>query len=164
MTIHYELTKDDFRRALLLHRRKNKRFSLTVILLVLFTILGVVLPILAMRDEDHDLFLTVLPIVIAIVFWMSFFVAPRTSAKKQFGSSPSSQGRIDMEVSESGIHFRSANAESTAKWQTFVRCLEDKWVLMLMSSAVMFVVIPKRAFTPEQLNEFRSYIPETIWQ
>jgi hypothetical protein len=165
MTVHYELTVDDFREGLRLFRRKGKLTLLVVGWIVLLTGLLVVLPVMA-AFSGHDMaftFKSLFPLALfVIIACTAFWLGPHFAARRQFNTSPSSKGPIDLEVSDSGLHFRSPTTDSKMSWQNFARVLESKSMFLLFTSVQAFLVVPKRAFTAEQLNEFRARIPKGI--
>ena len=61
-------------------------------------------------------------------------------------------------MSDSGMIFRSAKGTAELNWDAFPRYAETKNLFMLYVQSRLFHVIPKRAFTPEDLLAFREML------
>ena len=92
--------------------------------------------------------------IFALVCLSLASIMRHSAASRQFKNNPSAKGRVTLTVLENGIHQQSQHDESTMNWSSFVAWYEGKSVLMLMKSSVQGIVVPKRAFTPDQLTEF----------
>jgi hypothetical protein len=103
------------------------------------------------------------PSMVLLALLLIFVPATRwLNARRQFRSAPSAQAPITMTVSDEGVAFRSQYTDSKVAWSLFVRWLDGKSVFALLQSNVVFNVIPKRAFSPDQLAEFREILRRKI--
>jgi hypothetical protein len=61
-------------------------------------------------------------------------------------------------ISEEGIHLVTPFEESQTKWSSIVRYLESKKIFMLFHAALIFTIIPKRAFASGETDTFRELL------
>jgi hypothetical protein len=59
----------------------------------------------------------------------------------------------------SGVSYRSPTAHSEVSWQRFSR-IRETGAFFFLDSSVSSLYVPKRAFSPEQLSEFRRLMAE----
>ncbi len=69
---------------------------------------------------------------------------------------------MTMEASDTGLTVHTAHADSKASWSAYVAWAETKSVFVILPQPRIYVPIPKRAFTPEQLVEFRELLGRHI--
>jgi hypothetical protein len=72
------------------------------------------------------------------------------------------QSPITLDVLEDGLKFHSPHADSRLAWSAYVAWGEAKSVFIIMPQPRVYVTIPKRAFTGEQLTEFREMLQRSI--
>ena len=99
-------------------------------------------------------FQMLVPIVIGLV--LAFRL--RLFAKLSFKRDLVDQGKVTVAASESGIQFLSAKGTSNAKWSAFIRYTETRNLFILYPQSSLFNIIPKRAFAPSDLLEFRQML------
>jgi hypothetical protein len=163
--VTYELTPDDFKQGLLAHRRSKKaRFWALRILMASGGALVVVMLLAILQggmkpELEQSIKQQSLPFVAIIGFWvLAYFTLPAYAARKQFSGAPSLRGVRKLSASEEGVAFASQLTEGTTAWSTYVKWLENDKVFALMSSNTAMVVIPKRAFSEQQAEEFRRLL------
>jgi hypothetical protein len=100
--------------------------------------------------------------MLAVLLIGFYWLCPYYSARKQFSGSPSAKLLINVEASEDGLHFKTDESDSSTTWRTFVKWRERKTVFVLFSSPVVFYVLPKRAFAPEQVEELREMLKRNV--
>lgn len=164
MEVNYQLTVDDFRRAIKTYRTRTPFLSWTVRVGIGFAILifatGVTLLIL----EPHGhAFRNLIPLYIFYTLWtLVFWTSPYLSARSQFRGSPSATAPITLDVTDAGLHFRSQHTDSKVDWSAYVKWLEEKTIFALFPTPKIFIVIPKRAFTVDQVSEFRELLRQHV--
>jgi hypothetical protein len=164
MEVNYQLTVDDFRRAIKAYRTRTKflrwtaRFGIGFVALVLAT--GVILLIFAPHgDSFHNL----IPLFMFFILWILILWAlPYLSARSQFRGSPSAKTPITLVVTDAGLQFRSQYTDSKVNWSAYVKWLEEKEIFALFPNPKVFIVIPKRAFTVDQVSEFRGFLRQHV--
>lgn len=169
-TLHvtYELCSADYRDVFVAYRKASffRRWLQRIIVSLATLILGLEIALFIIDQSNpnvHNAYLNLRPLAVLAVLWLLvFLVFPHFNARKQFQNSPSSQGTIRLEADDKGIHVISAITDTKTEWTAYVRWLEGSEVFAVMSSPVVFMVIPKRAFTPEQLTLFRELLRTKI--
>ena len=157
MEVTFELTADDFYDAMKACRRKTvvAPWALPAITVAF----GLLVTYLLFHGSP---FKNLIPLVLACMFGLIVSIlAPlsrHSAARRQFQCNPSTKGLITLTVSESGINLRSQHTDSTAAWSSFVLWCEGKSVFAMMMSPVIFYALPKRAFSTDQLIEFRELL------
>jgi hypothetical protein len=164
MEVNYQLTVDDFRRAIKVYRTRTPflrwtvRFGIGFAILVLAT--GVILLILA---PHGGAFQNLMPLCILFMFWITImWASPYLSARSQFRGSPSAKAPITLDVSDAGLQFRSQHTDSKVDWSAYVKWLEEKAIFAIFPNPRVFIVIPKRAFTVDQVSEFRELLRQHV--
>jgi hypothetical protein len=164
MTTTYELVQRDFYDAILAHRNRS---ILTKWLLRFLTFMWVACAVItalamAMRPDLHPQ-QNFLPIVFIGMFWMLiFWGSPWWAARNQFLKQPSAQGPRTLLADAAGIHWKWNGGSSDIEWKNFVRFHETKNQFLLYSSPIIFNVVPKRALTLDQRDDFRLILTENL--
>jgi len=104
----------------------------------------------------------VFTVIFGILWFAYMLLAPRLSARRQFGNNPIAQSPITLDVSEHGLEFHNPHAESKVEWSAYVAWGEAKSVFMIMPQPREYVAIPKRAFSEGQVSEFRDMLRRNI--
>jgi len=69
---------------------------------------------------------------------------------------------MTIEATGAGLEIHSVHADSKVAWSAYMAWGENKTVFVILPQPRIYVPIPKRAFTPEQLNEFRELLRRNI--
>ena len=71
---------------------------------------------------------------------------------------------IRVEMNETGVEIirTSGDADVRYRWQAFVKQLESESLYLLFPTEMSFVIIPKRALTPDQQTELRDLLAAHI--
>jgi YcxB-like protein len=88
--------------------------------------------------------------------------SPWWAARNQFLKQPAAQGPRKVLLDLSGVHWRWNGGSADIEWKNFVRFQETKSQFLLYSSPACFNIIPKRAFTPDQIGSFRRLVAENL--
>lgn len=67
-----------------------------------------------------------------------------------------------LEISEDGITTSTAAARSELKWVCFIGYHEDKNLFLLYQQPRLFNIVPKRAFAPGEMGQFRELLKRKI--
>lgn len=139
-----------------------RRWVFRLIWIVISVLIALALALLAFRPIMSTL-QTVGPLIGAGVAWLVILVAaPHLSARRQFRNTPSAHDQMTIEVSDSGLQIRSVHADSKVAWSAYMAWGEYKSVFVILPQPRIYVPIPKRAFTAEQLVEFRELLGRNI--
>jgi len=164
--VNYELTWRDFLSAIKLSRPRIARY--VTWLLALFAVVAVVgeIVLLAFSKENLRLQLAAMSlrplVVLAVLWWLLARFGIYLSAKKQFRGSPGSQVPINLVILEEGLRFKTSLSDSTTSWKSFIKYSENSEVFVIRPSPVIFNVIPKRAFTEDQIRVFRETLQRNM--
>jgi hypothetical protein len=164
MEITYELTKSDFLDAVKAHRNRSafsKWFPRTFAGIA-FVVTGVGLFQLISRPDNQTLSNFAPVFVLAAVWAALVWGGPWLMAQRLYGKQPSRQGPRTMFLDTAGVHLRWSGGTSDLGWNNFTRQLEGNHHFLLYTSPILFTIVPKRAFTGEQLSEFRTVLTENI--
>lgn len=66
------------------------------------------------------------------------------------------------DISDEGFHIQTFSEDSQTKWAAFVRVLESDKIFMLFHSEWIFIIIPKRAFGPAEVDQFRELVRRNV--
>ena len=84
--------------------------------------------------------------------------ALRRLFRKRYRTDKRFKHDFTSDLSDEGIHIVTPFEESQMKWSSIVRYLESENIFMLFYAALIFTVIPKRAFAPGEVEMFREYL------
>jgi hypothetical protein len=108
-------------------------------------------------------FVTGLPgLVFSVAALLFIWAGPSLSGRRQFRNTPSAHDPMTVEASASGLQIHSIHADSQVAWSAYMAWGEYKSVFVILPQPRIFVPIPKRAFTSEQLAEFRELLSRNI--
>ncbi len=165
MQVCYQLTESDFRGGMIAYRHRRRlsrwayRFGIatTAVLAILCTAM------LFIGGADRNIVRNLAPLLGLMAFWiLILWVSPYLSARSQFRGSRHAQGPKTLQVSATELNFQSEHGDSRLLWSGFVGWAEEKQVFALFTNPKVFVVLPKRAFTAEQIVEFRELLRQNI--
>lgn len=164
MEVSYQLTQRDFLDSFIAHRNRSPvtKWGLRLLFAFFFTLGGGVLLLVVLRPDRMKLS-DVFPIFVLVAVW-SFFIwgLPRWAARNQYRKQPSARGPITATFDAGGVHWRWDGGSSEIQWKNFIRCLEAREQILLYPSPAYFSIVPKRAFTSEQMAEFRTLVGQHI--
>jgi YcxB-like protein len=162
--VTFQPTADDYHqgylawRALPAWRRWLVRLAYVVLAMaILLIVLGLFLDHKAATVQNAvvGIFCTTLCLVF---LWQG----PRFSSGRQFRKTPSAQSPVTLNVSDAGLETHSIHGASKVSWSTYVAWTEAKSVFVILPQPRIYIPIPKRAFTEEQINEFREILRRNI--
>lgn len=155
----YELTQKDFFESLIAHRNRTtlRKWFYRLLLAITLLLAGAGLPAV-FRNNTPTLSNFAPLLFLSALMWGS----PWWSARLQFRKQPAAQGRQTVLLDADGVHGRGDTGQSDVEWRSFIRWLECKNQILIYSSPVYFIIIPKRALTPDQLTEIRGLLAQNI--
>jgi YcxB-like protein len=162
MQVTFQLTPDDYRDGLLAWRnlRSWRRWGFRV-LAIWMGLIFLVSVLQLFVAPAH--FVSALPgIVFSVVALVFIWYGPSLSGRRQFRNTPSAHDPMTIEASDSGLHIHSIHADSKVSWSAYMAWGECKSVFIILPQPRIYVPIPKRALTPEQLGEFRELLGRNI--
>jgi hypothetical protein len=78
--------------------------------------------------------------------------------RKRFRNDRRYDDDVITEISQSGLHIAMSSSESDVKWRAIIRFLESDKIFMLFFAEWIFIVLPKRAFAPGDVDAFREML------
>jgi len=157
MQIQFELSFADFLAAQYLHATRNFiRRLLRIINFYIFPLFGVCMLCLAISiwsDRSPALVMCVCSFV--LIGYPAYY---RIKMFQCYKRTRSGDGACGLTIEESGIRMASANSKSEMSWPAFRSFRENDTIYLLYTAPGKFLVIPKRACSPEQVEEIRSLV------
>jgi hypothetical protein len=101
---------------------------------------------------------------VGAAFFAIFPVLQAEQAKKDFRGSPSAEGEFRLSFDDNGLQLQSPHGGGTVKWSALVGWIDSPDLFLVLASSRIYYLFPKRAFTPEQLAEFRDLLARKIPQ
>ncbi len=164
MQFTFQLTAEDYRDGAIAWRniRPWRRWIVNAVYIV--GSIAIVVSMIRIFRELSTSTLAMLGAVLGfLVFWLAImWAAPRLSARRQFRNTPTAHTPVTIDASDTGLHIQSVHADSKAAWSAYLAWCEYKSVFVILPQRRIYVPIPKRAFTPEQLVEFRELLGRNI--
>jgi hypothetical protein len=168
MQVTYQLTPDDFYQGMLVWRSRRKWQQwvrwIAYIAVILVLLMGVLLLLLNRNTDPGKVRSACVAILFAGVWLAVMWGGPWLSLRRQFRNHPVSQSPMTLNTSEAGLEFHNPHVDSKVAWSAYVGWGEGKSVFVVMPQPRIFIVIPKRAFTEEQVGEFREMLRRNIVQ
>lgn len=164
MEVTYELTQRDFFDSLIAHRNRSPlaKWSFRLIVLIVFTFMGIGLISLALRPNFQNLS-ALGPLVAVAIMWSALmWASPWWAARNQFSKQPAAQGPRTMMLDSSGVHWRWNGGSADVDWKNFIRFQETKNQFMLYTSPACFNIVPKRALTLDEMGVFRKFVADNL--
>jgi len=161
MIVTYELTQKDFYESLVAHGSRSalRRWIRRI---VLFTLGGLVVLVLVAPPYAGKFstlaFLFLIAALLVVCRWPLLWWAARNQYLKQ----PAAHGSKTMSADAAGVRWQWNGGSSDAQWTNYIRYLESKRQFLLYLSPAFFIIVPKRAFAPEQVSEFRALLAQKL--
>jgi hypothetical protein len=164
MTVEYQLTPEELLEAMQSHYRKSVRLVQCLILLMGGGGILMAMPQLTTGYTSvPQVLATVIPYGLLMVF---AFVVPSVHRTINLQSIRKSLKHLcaptSMRLNQDGLNLALQESETRYAWKGMKRWQESSQTIMLYPQSVSLVVVPKRSFTPEQLDEFRTLLSEKI--
>jgi YcxB-like protein len=148
MELRYQLTMADYREW---QYHYQKRLAFTYVFFaggIFFTTLG------ASRAASWQLILGIFLLFVPVMQYL--FTLRHIQISPNFGQS------ITMVPGPDGVYSAGQLGESTARWAAFTRFRETRSQFVLHIGTGAFCIIPKRAFSAPELEEFRNLLMHHI--
>jgi hypothetical protein len=161
MEITFELQKDDLREGYALYLKEpyvlNRGLAYFLIVVLFVCGAGMIL-------ITENWFWGLLPVGAAAVYIIRFAMLPNQLASRLYSRLSKANSPVTLAITEEGISSHTPTADTRRKWADYNGWRESQNVFAVMHSGTQFSSIPKRAFTPEQLAEFRELLARKIPQ
>jgi hypothetical protein len=156
MEIVFERTLTDYREAVALQRVRSLRLKVAVTMgFLLFCILGTIVLVslgLTMTQGSMGMLFGSYIVVKGLSFTYSLWL------KRDFMRHPNFTRQVRMRIDEAGLKSDSDLWTSDTKWGAYLKHAETKNLFLLYLGVRSVEIIPKRAFSAGQIDEFRRLI------
>lgn len=161
MQITYKLTQSDFVQGMNWNTKRATILWLVAWALLILGSLGILARLLL---QSSPAMVNITPLCVLMICWAVLFlwVLPWWAARMFYRRQPSVEGPRTMLVDDSGVQWHWDGGSVSAEWRTFIRWYEGKNGFLLYSSPVLFNIVPKRAFSDDQVAEFRTLLLQHI--
>jgi len=160
----FQLTAADYYHGLLVWRglKKWRRWLIRFAYVVMALTVPMAILLVYLRPDLESLKLSGELLGLAGVSFGFILGGPWISAKRQFTGAPSAQLPMTVEASEEGLVVETAHANSKVSWSAYVAWGEDKSVFVVLPQPRIYIPIPKRALSNEQLDQFREILRRNV--
>jgi hypothetical protein len=164
MQFTYQLTPEDFYQGMLAwrSRRRWQQWLLRVAYVIVAMVFLSCLITLVLGWGGATTSTALGGIVFCTVWGTAIWAGPRFSSRRQFKNNPTAQSPITMDASEAGLEIQTGHMNSKVAWSAYMAWGESKSVFVIMPQPRIYVPIPKRAFSEEQVGEFREILRRNI--
>lgn len=164
MHVTYQLCVDDYYQGYSAWRNRRKWQQwlrwVAYVIVGFATFLSLILLLFAPSPETRPM--AVFGVVFGVLWFGYMLIAPKLSTRRQFRYSPMAQSAITLDISETGLEFHNLHAESRVAWSAYFAWGEAKSLFVIMPQPRAYICIPKRAFTPQEVDEFRDLLRRHI--
>lgn len=163
-SVGFELTASDLLAAYRAHcwaHFRRPRFLVTyLIVAICYTALGWLFnerDTLSSLLADAMVALLLAAVVMCLILGLTFGLLPRR-VRRVFAQQKSLHGPAEVEWDDEEIKLSGATGLSRFAWHDFVKWHESSSTILLYQSDAMFNLLPKRAFSPEQIDTIRAAV------
>jgi len=158
LSIRFRLTEEDGLNAMRATSTPSWGLFLFVLLLALLFLVGIYL-----INQNFPV-AGWLWLVMSAGIGIAVYEVPRIQVKRNLRSSPSAQGEIVLALDDEGTVATFPTGESRLNWRAYTKYKETGSVFLLFFSPYRYVSIPKRAMTPQQIEDLRALVKARISQ
>ena len=155
MTVEYELNEADFKEIYGAVVRPWTYLGWYV-----FTFWLPAAALLILLGASHESIILV--VIAAVIAFIGMARRGRSRALQAMKSNPLLQNKIKMTLDEQSMRMWSYIGESTTYWVAYSRYIETANLFILLLSPGLFRIVPKRAFTPAEIDQLRTLLDEKI--
>jgi hypothetical protein len=156
--IDYQLTEDEYFQAQLGYWSQVRRVNLVRVEMVLASVFFVFGLVILALPQFTDKAPGVGLLCISVIFLLNRYVYAPYNIRRTFRRSPNTNGKHHVAITGEDLKIVLPNASSEVRSEGFQKAHELKAEFLLMYSPRSFVIIPKRAFDAEGLDQFRSML------
>ena len=172
MKLTFSYTFADYREANRAHARSNKlRWLIRTSVTVLFLLVACLMMTLLVRSQATPgtgkigwvNLKPILPWLLVsggLIVWA--LAAPYLTVRRAWLGQPAMQLQQTVEITDAGLVIDDEQSRNEYKWNAFIRLVESRNLFLLFPSNLVFVMIPKRAVPPGELDAFRFTLNERL--
>ena len=157
MKTQVQLELQDYLNAQKLHMRKsNFAFVLLGVVLILYVLVSLIM-VLLYGAREYATYILIVLIPVGAVLLFRYVLLPRR-IKRIFEQQKELHAPIEIEITEDALRTSSQYGHAERPWSMFLHWNEDANVLVIYHSDAMFTILPKRFFSPEQIEIAKEYL------
>lgn len=155
MEARYRCNVDDYVEAQKAYTRKSNASRVLMIMAALMALGALYMVIFV------DIYQSVPLVLLAILWVLPKFIFP-WKARRDFERHPNLGREYRLRADQEGLHLSSEMTESSTRWAGCTAFAEASNVFLVFTGARTFHIIPKRAFVPAELDEFRQLLEKHL--
>jgi len=156
MEIPFECTAGDYADAQIAHSRTQAIYYAFLTLGLMALVIGITM------FPKMGLAVSLPEFVLGAVFLLWPLVFLPVHAKRDFKKHPHMAGPKLLRVGDEGFGLESDNSSSKSNWSLITRFRETPHVFMLYVGARNFMIVPKRAFSSTELDQFCALVRQKV--
>jgi YcxB-like protein len=103
------------------------------------------------------------PALLMSTAWLGWaFAGVRWWAKRDFAKHPNLRKEYTLSADEGGLRLKTDISDGSGSWAVYTKSRETPSLFLLFCGARIFSMIPKRAFSPSQLEIFRDLVRRSV--
>ena len=160
MNITYQLTLDEYQKAVAFHHKTGRRPIMLAIYAGLATFI-----ILVGTDfsNTREVLTNIFAAFFSIAFYIVFIrVITDFKAKRIYSKSPILSNEVTLHISGKGIKQDKKTSSDILPWDMFTKWKKNDSFYLVYANPRYFNVIPKRAMNTQQAEELESYLTKYI--
>ncbi len=156
MNIEFQRTVDDYKEAITAQQKRplGRKVSFALLWCVIYVVGSAALVSLGVKQA-----LAMMAVAACTLIPSLIFLAIRPYwLRRDFLRHPNFARPVQMRIDDGGLHSESEVWSERTKWDAYVKFSETEKLFLLYLGARSVEVIPKRAFSSEQTDEFRRLV------
>lgn len=160
-SVNVTISADDYANA---NKRHTYKYNLKPVPVIFYLLaLGLFLWLLSRPHTativglPNDLFIGAFGGILLLPFIFYFFLAP-LAARRTYKKQKTLQQPFELSWSDKGFRTANANGDWTLPWTDFYDWDENDKLFLFYQSPRLFNIVPKRVFTPTQIDDLRQTV------
>ena len=158
--ISFQRSFPDYREAFAAQTLRSLRHKITFVATaaIMYLIILLAFVSLGMSQPRASVAILVAIAVVAVIFGI---VRPYWLVR-DFKRHPNFARPVQLQINDAGLHSETEISRGETKWNAYIGYRETENLFLLFLGARLVDVIPKRAFSIEQLGEFRDLVKANL--
>jgi len=157
MEVRYQCTPTDYAEAQRAHAKKSAGYYVLLVLGILSVLVGLAIMLRVSVGSGS---------VVALggIFWLSWFPLcfSKWRIRRDFRRHPNVGLPYALVADGNGLELRSDVSQGKSSWHAYSKFLETPNLFLIYPGSRMFFMIPKRAFSAVELEEFRRLLVQKL--
>ncbi len=160
MHLNFKLEYEDYLQAQKLHMKMKQHGSILIPIMIGLTFIWFIFAYMIRGDNFSLGVILLVEVAVGLYLFYRYLYLP-WSLRRQYNQQKSLQLACSYELVEDGIRVSNEFGNYLTPWDHFRKYREDKKLMMLYKTDLVFMLFPKRVFEdPTQLDEFRRMLVE----